>query len=295
LKGPSNKSTREATQRELRAQDEDKDTCTPQRKSKKTRNKDKKQTREAQTVLQLITGLDTIYLPFTSFSTPSQTASPAGSNALPDVSSKEIKKLKGKECFILFIRDVSDITMIYTASLSDPKEAPEIVKELKKIPVDGGSPAKNDGVHTNFKTRAVCLECTDSEALSPKTDHDKSPFADKPNGSPTTSKTPVSPTGHTKQMSGAELFTGKFQALSAVAGDGVPTPGKILGQVATSTGTFSALAGVTGRLIEASGSHEGLISPPCDRMSILVYWWGYELVLPPPSLKYLGNARSVAG
>lgn len=184
-----------------------------------------------------------------------------------------------------------------TASLANPKEAPQIVQELKKIPIDSQSLALSDSVHTNFRTRAVCLECLDSEALDIHPEHGKSPFADQPSPSLTdaTKASPIAAKGHSKQTSGADLFTGKFQALSANAADGMPTPGKILGQVATSTGTFSALAGVTGRLIEASGSHEGLISPPCDRMSVLVYWWGYELVLPPPSLAYLGNARSVAG
>lgn len=161
--------------------------------------------------------------------------------------------------------------------------------------MDGASLAKDDTIHTNFKTRAACLECIDSETVKGQADDGESPFADEATVSPSSANTTVTPKGHTKQISGADLFTGKFQALSAVAGDGVPTPGKIFGQVFTSTGTFSALAGVTGRLIEASGSHEGLISPPVDRMSILIYWWGYELVLPPPSLACLGNARSVAG
>lgn len=182
--------------------------------------------------------------------------------------------------------------MTWIASLANPKEAPQIVRELKKIPVDGEIDAKNDGVHAKFKTKAACLECTDVEALNIHTNNAKSYFTDNAGPNATTGEDPK---GHTKQVSGADLFTGKYQALSSAAGDGLPTPGKILGQVATSTGTFSALAGVTGRLIEASGSHEGLIAPPSDRMSILVYWWGYELVLPPPSLIYLGNARSVAG
>lgn len=170
------------------------------------------------------------------------------------------------------------------------------MQELKRIPVDSQAlAAPEGGVHANFTTRAACLECLDPEAFNTHTQHTKSPFADQPSPSLSEPGSQVTLRGHTKQISGAELFTGKFQALSTATADGLPTPGKILGQVATSTGTFSALAGVTGRLIEASGSHEGLISPPADRMSVLVYWWGYELVLPPPSLEYLGNARSVAG
>lgn len=40
-------------------------------------------------------------------------------------------------------------------------------------------------------------------------------------------------------------------------------------------------------------NHEG-IHPPTDRLSCLTYWWGYELVIPPPSMKYLGNCKSIS-
>lgn len=33
-------------------------------------------------------------------------------------------------------------------------------------------------------------------------------------------------------------------------------------------------------------SHVG-VYPPKDRLSVLSYWWGYEVVIPPPSMKYL--------
>jgi len=32
--------------------------------------------------------------------------------------------------------------------------------------------------------------------------------------------------------------------------------------------------------------HKG-VHPPTDRISVLTYWWGLEIVLPPPSIKYL--------
>ncbi|KAG8747171.1 hypothetical protein FRC10_002220 [Ceratobasidium sp. 414] len=41
-------------------------------------------------------------------------------------------------------------------------------------------------------------------------------------------------------------------------------------------------------------SHVG-IYPPKDRMSVLTYWWGYEVVFPPPTMRYLGNAKSISG
>jgi hypothetical protein len=40
-------------------------------------------------------------------------------------------------------------------------------------------------------------------------------------------------------------------------------------------------------------SHIG-IYPPTDRMSCITYWWGYELVFPPPTMTYLSNVRSIS-
>lgn len=53
-----------------------------------------------------------------------------------------------------------------------------------------------------------------------------------------------------------------------------------------------ALGYATGKVI--STDHSG-IYPPTDRMSVLTYWWGLEVVLPPPSLEYLSNVHSVSG
>ncbi|KAL7008457.1 hypothetical protein EMMF5_002186 [Cystobasidiomycetes sp. EMM_F5] len=75
----------------------------------------------------------------------------------------------------------------------------------------------------------------------------------------------------------------------------IPTPGKMVGTLVEQSGAFDALAGVTGRLIQSSGSHNGKIVPPTDRLAILLYWWGYEIVLPPPTLMYLSSVHSIAG
>jgi hypothetical protein len=38
--------------------------------------------------------------------------------------------------------------------------------------------------------------------------------------------------------------------------------------------------------------HKG-VYPPTDRMSVLTYWWGLELVLPDSSLRYLSTVESI--
>lgn len=104
-------------------------------------------------------------------------------------------------------------------------------------------------------------------------------------------------------VTGTDLLTARYQAgyqaaevMSNTTAGSLPTPGNILGQVLSSAGFFNSLAGMTGRIIEYSGAHDSVaVEPPIDRVSVLVYWWGYELVLPPPSLAYLASANSVAG
>ncbi|KAG8997653.1 hypothetical protein FRB93_014013 [Tulasnella sp. JGI-2019a] len=39
-------------------------------------------------------------------------------------------------------------------------------------------------------------------------------------------------------------------------------------------------------------NHVG-VYPPKDRLSVLSYWWGYEVVIPPPSMKYLADCKSI--
>lgn len=68
--------------------------ATPHPVIKTAHKKHKKESKEAQTVLQLITGLDTIYVPFTNLSIGSNATTPQYSSNLPDVSSKDVKKLK---------------------------------------------------------------------------------------------------------------------------------------------------------------------------------------------------------
>lgn len=63
-------------------------------------------------------------------------------------------------------------------------------------------------------------------------------------------------------------------------------------------GAFDALADVSALAIQHShGGIEAMqeIKPPTDRMAVFVYWWGFELTIPEPSMKYLGTAHSVSG
>ncbi|KAI0277427.1 hypothetical protein BGY98DRAFT_980135, partial [Russula aff. rugulosa BPL654] len=41
-------------------------------------------------------------------------------------------------------------------------------------------------------------------------------------------------------------------------------------------------------------NHKGVF-PPTDRLSVLTYWWGLEILLPPPTLAYLSRVHSISG
>ncbi|KZT10639.1 uncharacterized protein LAESUDRAFT_720993 [Laetiporus sulphureus 93-53] len=70
----------------------------------------------------------------------------------------------------------------------------------------------------------------------------------------------------------------------------LPTPQAILDGVEKVTPQLLALGYATGKAVLPD--HAG-IYPPKDRMSAITYWWGFEIVLPQPSLRYLENVPSI--
>jgi len=72
----------------------------------------------------------------------------------------------------------------------------------------------------------------------------------------------------------------------------VPTAETVVRGVEEITPQLFALGYATGRMVFPN--HTG-VYPPTDRMSVLTYWWGLELLLPPPTLEYLKDAQSISG
>ena len=67
---------------------------------------------------------------------------------------------------------------------------------------------------------------------------------------------------------------------------------------AAETGAFDALATLSGAAVHLANGEAGQadgIYPPLDRMAVLIRWWGFEMTLPEPSMRYLSTARSVSG
>ncbi|GAA5837471.1 hypothetical protein JCM11251_002116 [Rhodosporidiobolus azoricus] len=69
--------------------------------------------------------------------------------------------------------------------------------------------------------------------------------------------------------------------------------GGLGGLAAAKSGVFEILADASGALIKSSGTHDQLSFAPFDRISVFVWWWGFEIACPPPAMKFLSNVASV--
>lgn len=79
---------------------------------------------------------------------------------------------------------------------------------------------------------------------------------------------------------------------SGILAGAVPTPETIINGFEQITPELMTLGFAIGENILPD--HKGVF-PPIDRMSVLTYWWGFELVLPLPSLAFLASVHSISG
>ena len=231
-----------------------------------SRSSEKRVQKDALAVQRLIIGSDAI--------------APAQSKARPaPVSNAQLTRIK------------SDLTK--------PKSANKLIKKLRELPVPEepsetveakasttASPSKRG---TAPPIHAVCLECTESDV---QTKH----FAKLKEQS--------------MISAGVDALSSLFSELHIVdllaapdlglgqPGDGegllagaIPTAETVLEGAAKLTPQLMALGFATGKAIFPDHS---TIYPPTDRMSVLTYWWGLELCLPPPTLVHLSQAPNIA-
>ncbi|KII92395.1 hypothetical protein PLICRDRAFT_172493 [Plicaturopsis crispa FD-325 SS-3] len=79
-------------------------------------------------------------------------------------------------------------------------------------------------------------------------------------------------------------------------GDGIlagalPTAETVIKGIEQITPSLMGLGYATGRAV--TPDHTG-VYPPTDRIFVLTYWWGLEIVLPPPTLVYLSKEPSIS-
>ncbi|KAF7793836.1 hypothetical protein EIP86_004957 [Pleurotus ostreatoroseus] len=205
------------------------------------------------------------------------------------------------------------------AELMQPKKANKVIAHLRALP--GSSDAlppsgKLDATHapatTTHPIHAVCLPLTDAEA---NVRHFSKFSVDSTAQAPSqdTTEQALNVTVTLAQVSSV-YNTGLEQVKSVLSemhlvnllaadmgigqpGDGpgllsgsVPTAKTILDGVKEVTPTLMSLGYATGKILLPD--HSG-IYPPTDRMSVLTYWWGFEIVMPPPSITYLSQAPSI--
>ncbi|ESK97399.1 hypothetical protein Moror_17710 [Moniliophthora roreri MCA 2997] len=189
------------------------------------------------------------------------------------------------------------------SQLLKPKSANKVISHLRSLPtIDEEHPdaPKSKGA---VPIHAVCLEHTDAE------EHNLH-FAKLSSSSD--EQTSSSSFGITQLATApidklAELFSEmcvvEFISTSDFGlgqpGDGkgllagaVPTAETVINGIQQITPQLMALGYATGQAIYPD--HAG-VYPPTDRMSVITYWWGLEILLPPPSIVYLNSVHSISG
>ncbi|PIL36240.1 hypothetical protein GSI_01902 [Ganoderma sinense ZZ0214-1] len=210
------------------------------------------------------------------------------------------------------------------AQLLEPKQAKKVIAHLRQlpssdVPVVVGRTSSGEEIKAvpHGPIHAVCLPYTDTEA------HEKH-FAQLDTVEAAVPSPKVSPRPVSRSLDLASTVSGitsvtatsldklrhVFKDINVVSLLSVPNwglgqpgdqPGILAGAVPSAKAIVEGVEEITPQLMAmgyATGrailpSHDG-VYPPTDRMSILTYWWGLEIVMPEPSVQYLGNVPSVA-
>ncbi|KAI6113244.1 hypothetical protein EDD16DRAFT_1160152 [Pisolithus croceorrhizus] len=165
--------------------------------------------------------------------------------------------------------------------LSKPKSASKVIAHLKCLPPQSA----DHPVNPNVPLRAVCLDVTDDEA--------RERYFSKLGSVASASVAAVSDAlrdVHIVHLLAApNMGFGAPATASGVFAGAVPTAGAVLEGIQEITPQLLALGYATGKAIMPN--HKGVIVPT-DRVSVLTYWWGFELCLPSPTLAYIQSAAT---
>lgn len=204
----------------------------------------------------------------------SSSISPSGAKA-PPVSHTQLTKIKSE--------------------LMQPKAANRLIAKLRALPMpdlpedkqedEDKAPAKARGpIH------AVCLEDTDSTAK--ERTFTKLDAASVATASLAALTSLISETHIVDLLTAPDFGLGQPGNGKGLLAGAIPTAETVIEGAQRITPQLMALGYATDRAL-AMPDHSG-IHPPTDRMSVLTYWWGFELCLPPPSLSHLDSVDSVS-
>lgn len=189
---------------------------------------------------------------------------------------------------------VKDDCAAITKASTDEKKSADPINVIKEVEASNQERKKT----VNHAVKAVCLDCTEEEADQRQQ---------------TSAVNLLAVGANAKIPQTARTAPNKVEKLEVELCSSSPTPSLLTGispvtmvaNTASATaafdavqvGTFDALATLSGVAVQLADGHtdqDQEVHPPLDRMAAFIRWWGYEITLPPPSLKYLGTARSVS-
>ncbi|KAH9040671.1 hypothetical protein EDB85DRAFT_2072084 [Lactarius pseudohatsudake] len=185
------------------------------------------------------------------------------------------------------------------AQLLKPKTANKVIAQLRALPALPDSDSQ-----TSPPIRAVCLPYTDEEADEKHfsqlrdVEHTNERTKDRAFRLPTIASATVD--SITEAFEGLHIIS-LFIAPDLGLGQPGDGPGLLAGAVPTAETVINGIVQITPQLMAlgyATGrniipDHAG-VYPPVDRISVLTYWWGLELLLPTPTLVYLGRVQSIS-
>ncbi|KIK97115.1 hypothetical protein PAXRUDRAFT_825287 [Paxillus rubicundulus Ve08.2h10] len=174
----------------------------------------------------------------------------------------------------------SDIARV-KSQLLQPKSASKVITQLRALPAHPGNTATN----TTLPIRAVCLDICDEEA------HEQhfAQLGSVATASVTALSAALADIHLIDLLAAPNMGFGAPVTAQGLFAGSVPTTETVIEGIEQITPQLLALGYATGRAVVPD--HKGVIVPT-DRISILTYWWGLELCLPPPTLAHLEAAES---
>jgi hypothetical protein len=140
------------------------------------------------------------------------------------------------------------------------------VKEKEAVALSSVTSLASPFPHSKSPLKAVCLDRTDAEAAL---------LALMPGLTPSEGNSTKAPSDVTRN--GNAFSTSRASVISLA-----------------STSVLGRLGEASGALLRQTAINDG-IHPPLDRMAIFVFWWGFEVTLPSPTMQYLQTAHNISG
>lgn len=201
--------------------------------------------------------------------------------------------------------------------LLSPDQANQVIAKLRTLPVPDGPQLPGieyAGEHVVSRSEgpihAVCLDCTEEEAdkyhFSRLVAGEEQPLPDEPGAQDGVTVLSDAPSIAHANLSSLIPVLRDIHIVTLVSspdlGLGHPPsdPGPLAGAVPSAQVVNDGMMEITSQLLALGFAtskavypdHSG-VYPPKDRLSVLTYWWGMEVCLPPPTLKYLASVKSI--